>query len=211
MTIAVLRSTPARDFEYYALDQLESHGTREGTLLESYTQVAEESSTGDAVRYLVRLILETRSGIIASSRRWRTTSSRSCGRRRSSRRSRRWHPVRSEASRQDRASARLRDRGRQGTPQQPEVVAAPPTRRFDAARHRQAHRRSQTHLQATGERWTLSAHSRRRATPPGRDHSEASLGRRLLGADFLGSRKKSRPEGLVRRFAPRSVVVMWSW
>jgi hypothetical protein len=58
MAIADLRGFPARDFEYDVLDLLESHGTREGTLLESYRQVAEESSTGDAVRYLVRLILE---------------------------------------------------------------------------------------------------------------------------------------------------------
>jgi hypothetical protein len=58
MTTADVRRAPTRDFEYEVLDLLESHGAREGTLLDSYRQVLEESSTGDAVRYLVRLILE---------------------------------------------------------------------------------------------------------------------------------------------------------
>lgn len=58
MTTAHVRRAPTRDFEYEVLDLLESHGAREGTLLDSYRQVLEESSTGDAVRYLVRLILE---------------------------------------------------------------------------------------------------------------------------------------------------------
>lgn len=49
---------PDRDFDYEILDLLESHGEREGEALESYRRVAEESSTGEAVGYLVRLILD---------------------------------------------------------------------------------------------------------------------------------------------------------
>ena len=49
---------PDRDFEYAILHMLETHGEREGAALESYKRVAEESSAGDAVRYLVRLILD---------------------------------------------------------------------------------------------------------------------------------------------------------
>jgi hypothetical protein len=58
MSISDLREFSTRDFEYDVLDLLESHGIREATLLESYRQIAEETSTADAVRYLVRLILE---------------------------------------------------------------------------------------------------------------------------------------------------------
>jgi hypothetical protein len=58
MTTADLRRAPVRDFEYDVLDLLESHGAREGALLETYRQVAEESAAGDAVGYLVRLIVE---------------------------------------------------------------------------------------------------------------------------------------------------------
>jgi len=58
MTIADLRRPPDRDFEYDVLDLMESHGAQEASLLESYRQVAEEASTSDGVRYLVRLILE---------------------------------------------------------------------------------------------------------------------------------------------------------
>ena len=49
---------PDRDVEYGILDMLETHGEREGTALASYERVAEESTAGAAVQYLVRLILE---------------------------------------------------------------------------------------------------------------------------------------------------------
>ncbi|MGE3689026.1 MAG: hypothetical protein AB7J47_22005 [Acidimicrobiia bacterium] len=49
---------PDRDFEHRILEMLETHGAREGIALTSYKRVAEKSSAGPGVRYLVRLILE---------------------------------------------------------------------------------------------------------------------------------------------------------
>ncbi len=49
---------PDRDLEKMVLRMFETHGEREGTALASYERVAEESSAGGAVQYLVRLILE---------------------------------------------------------------------------------------------------------------------------------------------------------
>jgi hypothetical protein len=58
MTLTELRGIPNYEFEHDVLDLLESHGTREGTLLDSYRRVVDESPPGGAVEYLVRLILE---------------------------------------------------------------------------------------------------------------------------------------------------------
>jgi rubrerythrin len=49
---------PDRDAERLILEMLETHGAREGAALAAYKQVAEETSAGPGVRYLVRLILE---------------------------------------------------------------------------------------------------------------------------------------------------------
>lgn len=49
---------PDQDFELKLLDLFERHGRMEGAILDSYRQVAERSSAGAAVQYLVRLILE---------------------------------------------------------------------------------------------------------------------------------------------------------
>jgi hypothetical protein len=52
------RGEPDRDFEMTVLQLLESHGDAEGAILESYRKVAERTSAGEAVGYLVRLILD---------------------------------------------------------------------------------------------------------------------------------------------------------
>jgi rubrerythrin len=52
------RREPDRDLENMVLRMLETHGERESTALASYERVAEQSSAGGAVQYLVRLILE---------------------------------------------------------------------------------------------------------------------------------------------------------
>jgi rubrerythrin len=52
------RREPERDVEYAVLHVLETHGAREGVALESYKNVAENAKAGEAVQYLVRLILE---------------------------------------------------------------------------------------------------------------------------------------------------------
>jgi hypothetical protein len=49
---------PDRDLESMVLEILETHGEREGAALAAYERVAEDSSVGGAVQYLVRLILE---------------------------------------------------------------------------------------------------------------------------------------------------------
>ena len=53
-----MTTAPDREYDYAVLDMLESHGRREGAALESYKRVAERKSASDAVRYLVRLILD---------------------------------------------------------------------------------------------------------------------------------------------------------
>ncbi|HEX2785333.1 MAG TPA: hypothetical protein VHN36_17240 [Ilumatobacteraceae bacterium] len=50
-------AVPDRDYEFMVLDLLKYHGKQEGVILESYRRVAEESTAGEAVQYLVRLIL----------------------------------------------------------------------------------------------------------------------------------------------------------
>jgi hypothetical protein len=52
------RRQPDRDLEHSVLRMLETHGEREGTALAEYERVAEQSSAGDAVQYLVRMILD---------------------------------------------------------------------------------------------------------------------------------------------------------
>ena len=56
---SALRSSrpPDRDFENAVLQLLEHHGAMEGEILESYREIAERSSAGEAVKFLVRLIL----------------------------------------------------------------------------------------------------------------------------------------------------------
>jgi len=49
---------PDRSLEVSILGQFERHGQMEGAILESYRKVAERSSAGEGIRYLVRLILE---------------------------------------------------------------------------------------------------------------------------------------------------------
>lgn len=49
---------PDRDFELSVLHMLETHGAKEGELLEAYRRVAERAEHGSAIRFLVRLILE---------------------------------------------------------------------------------------------------------------------------------------------------------
>jgi len=55
-----LRSAPEpdRDRQILLLQLLEDHGAQEGALVESYREVVERSSAGEAVQYLVSLILE---------------------------------------------------------------------------------------------------------------------------------------------------------
>ena len=54
------RSTrpPDRDFENAILRMFEHHGEAEGEILESYREIAERSSSGEAIQFLVRLILQ---------------------------------------------------------------------------------------------------------------------------------------------------------
>ncbi len=47
---------PDRDFENAVLPLLEHHGAMEGEILESYKEIAERSSSGEAIKFLVRLI-----------------------------------------------------------------------------------------------------------------------------------------------------------
>ena len=49
---------PDRDFEITVLRMLERHAEAEGEVLDSYRQIAERSSAGDAIQYLVQLILD---------------------------------------------------------------------------------------------------------------------------------------------------------
>lgn len=49
---------PDRDLEYAALQMLATHGQREGAALAAYERVAAESSAGDAIKYLIGLIIE---------------------------------------------------------------------------------------------------------------------------------------------------------
>jgi hypothetical protein len=49
---------PDRDFEYRILEMLETHGAREGSALEAYRRVSQESDAGPGIQYLVKLILE---------------------------------------------------------------------------------------------------------------------------------------------------------
>jgi hypothetical protein len=56
MNIADLRRAPDLEFEYEVLDLLEAHRAQEASLLESHRQIAEESSSGDDVRYVVAQI-----------------------------------------------------------------------------------------------------------------------------------------------------------
>jgi hypothetical protein len=55
------RRQPDRDLEHAVLNLLETHGEREGAALAAYERVAQESSPGGAVQYLIRLILEDES------------------------------------------------------------------------------------------------------------------------------------------------------
>jgi bacterioferritin (cytochrome b1) len=48
---------PDRDFEHRVLQLLEHHGANEGALLEAYQEIAEQSDTDAAVRFLIELIL----------------------------------------------------------------------------------------------------------------------------------------------------------
>lgn len=49
---------PDRDYEHTILQLLEHHGAAEGEILESYKEISERSEVGDAVQYLIRMILE---------------------------------------------------------------------------------------------------------------------------------------------------------
>ncbi len=49
---------PDHRFEHTILRHMEEHGKAEGAILESYRQVAERSSSGEAIQYLVKLILD---------------------------------------------------------------------------------------------------------------------------------------------------------
>ena len=49
---------PDRDFENAILRLFEHHGEAEGEILESYREIAERSSSGEAIQFLVRLILQ---------------------------------------------------------------------------------------------------------------------------------------------------------
>jgi hypothetical protein len=49
---------PTRDLEYAALEMLATHGKREGAAIAAYERVAAESKAGDAIQYLIRMILE---------------------------------------------------------------------------------------------------------------------------------------------------------
>jgi len=49
---------PDRDLEYAVLQLLTTHGQREGAALAAYERVAGEASAGDAVKYLVGLIID---------------------------------------------------------------------------------------------------------------------------------------------------------
>lgn len=52
-----LRREPDRDFELTILQLLEHHGEAEGEILQSYKEISERSEVGDAVQYLIKLIL----------------------------------------------------------------------------------------------------------------------------------------------------------
>ena len=53
-----LAREPDRDFEISLLQLFEHHGEAEGEILESYREIAARSSSGEAIQFLVRLILE---------------------------------------------------------------------------------------------------------------------------------------------------------
>jgi hypothetical protein len=52
------RREPDRDYEHSVLRLLEQHAASESSLLESYERVADRSDAGEAVQFLVRLILD---------------------------------------------------------------------------------------------------------------------------------------------------------
>jgi hypothetical protein len=56
-SVDALLAVPDQDYEFMVLDLLKHHGEQEGAILESYRRVAEKSTAGEAVQYLVRLIL----------------------------------------------------------------------------------------------------------------------------------------------------------
>ncbi|MGZ7023553.1 MAG: hypothetical protein ACXVJ3_20130 [Ilumatobacteraceae bacterium] len=56
-SVEALLAVPDPEHEFMVLDLLKHHGEQEGVILESYRLVAEESTAGEAVQYLVGLIL----------------------------------------------------------------------------------------------------------------------------------------------------------
>lgn len=52
-----VRREPDRDLEVTVLQLLEYHGATEGKILASYKEISERSSVGEAVQYLIKIIL----------------------------------------------------------------------------------------------------------------------------------------------------------
>lgn len=53
-----VRREPDRDVELTVLRLLKHHGSAEGEILASYKEISERSSVGDAVQYLIKMILD---------------------------------------------------------------------------------------------------------------------------------------------------------